>query len=204
MQREVPFEPEAVLHELYSLEQIVSSIAAGSWAGGGGGDAQLPARFSADDAAAGLQEWQEQSGESSGVLACAPMGSECGCRCLAGPAPAPASSPAAQQPTHDAFCCHDMMHSVAATAPTPTPALHPLVAQADSEEWSEEEDGLDSRTRKRLERTTLSSTPGRRPTPGGGGGSARRRSGPGAGGGGGLAAQGSSGSLSAGGSGRRR
>lgn len=97
-----------------------------------------------------------------------------------------------------------MMHSVAATAPTPTPALHPLVAQADSEEWSEEEDGLDSRTRKRLERTTLSSTPGRRPTPGGGGGSARRRSGPGAGGGGGLAAQGSSGSLSAGGSGRRR
>ena len=63
MQHEVPFEPEAVLHELYSLEQIVSSIAAGSWAGGGGGgDAQLPARFSADDAAAGPQEWHDQSG----------------------------------------------------------------------------------------------------------------------------------------------
>ncbi|KAI7841130.1 hypothetical protein COHA_005100 [Chlorella ohadii] len=67
MQHEVPFEPESVLHELYSLEQIVSSIAAGSWAGsgGGGGDAQLPARFSADDAAAGLQGWHDHSGASA-------------------------------------------------------------------------------------------------------------------------------------------
>ncbi len=97
------------------------------------------------------------------------------------------------------------------TAPChPLPHLLPIESQlpsfcADSEEWSEEEDGLDSRTRKRLERASLSSTPGRRPTPGGGG-SARRRSGPGGGGGagGGLAARGSSGSLSAGGSGRRR
>lgn len=68
MQREVPFQPEAVLHELYGLEQIVSSIAGGSWAGGGGGLEGAPsARFSADDAAAGFHEWQEHSGEAACV-----------------------------------------------------------------------------------------------------------------------------------------
>lgn len=33
MAHEVPFDAEAVLHELYNLESIVSSVAAGSWAG---------------------------------------------------------------------------------------------------------------------------------------------------------------------------
>ncbi|KAL4438683.1 hypothetical protein ABPG77_006287 [Micractinium sp. CCAP 211/92] len=67
MQQEMPFQPEAVLHELYSLDQLVQSIAAGSWAApAGGGLEQAPsARFSADDAAAGLHDW-EHSEDSEG------------------------------------------------------------------------------------------------------------------------------------------
>ena len=82
MRREVPFQPESVLHELYSLEQIVSSIAAGSWAAGGGGgpggggDAPA-ARFSADDAAAGFHEWQDHSGAG---LPCR-LAASAGCLC---------------------------------------------------------------------------------------------------------------------------
>jgi hypothetical protein len=67
MRREVPFQPEGMLHELYSLEQIVQGCASGGGSGGGGGLGQAAAaaaRFSADDAAAGFHEWQEQSGES--------------------------------------------------------------------------------------------------------------------------------------------
>lgn len=33
MEHEVPFDPAAVLHELYSLESIVTSVQAGDWAG---------------------------------------------------------------------------------------------------------------------------------------------------------------------------
>lgn len=205
MQHEVPFEPEAVLHELYSLEQIVSSIAAGSWAGGGGGgDAQLPARFSADDAAAGLQEWHDQSGaqQLAGAQAWA-----------VGVAVFPEEGAAVPalvcwmtRGIGGGRCLRLQLVFFLWLAAAIILAPSTPCTRADSEEWSEEEDGLDSRTRKRLERTSLSSTPGRRPTPGGGG-SARRRSGAGGGGGGGaagLSARGSSGSLSAGVSGRRR
>lgn len=38
MEQEVPFDPEAVLHELYALESIVASVAAGNW------DRQVPKR----------------------------------------------------------------------------------------------------------------------------------------------------------------
>ncbi|KAL4440084.1 hypothetical protein ABPG75_003085 [Micractinium tetrahymenae] len=136
MQQEVPFQPEAVLHELYSLDQLVQSIAAGSWAApaGGGLEQAASARFSADDAAAGLYEW-DHSDDSGGFS-------------------------------------------------------------------DEEDEGLDRRTRHRMERG-LSSTPGRRPVAGGGGGgggSQRRRNSSGN-----LAASRSSGSLGAAGSaGRRR
>jgi hypothetical protein len=66
MRREVPFRAEEVLHSLYSLDQLVQQIAAGGWRSAAGGaplgPAPLAARFSADDAAAGLHEWQEHSG----------------------------------------------------------------------------------------------------------------------------------------------
>ena len=65
MRREVPFQPEGMLMQLYSLEQIVQGCASGGSGAGGLGQAPTAAaRFSADDAAAGFHEWQEQSGES--------------------------------------------------------------------------------------------------------------------------------------------
>jgi hypothetical protein len=62
MRREVPFQAETMLHDLYSLDQMVNSISSGSWAGGGGGGGSLqpPARLSAADA----EEWEAHaSGE---------------------------------------------------------------------------------------------------------------------------------------------
>ncbi|PSC73811.1 E3 ubiquitin-ligase ORTHRUS 2-like [Micractinium conductrix] len=62
MQQELPFQPEDLLSELYSLDQLVQSIAAGSWPGGGGGGpppAGMAQRFGADD-------WGEHSDDSHG------------------------------------------------------------------------------------------------------------------------------------------
>lgn len=60
MLQEVPFSPEAVLHDLYSLDQVVCQIAAGTWTTAVGSTEQMQAaRFNAEDAAAGLHEWQE-------------------------------------------------------------------------------------------------------------------------------------------------
>ncbi len=52
------------------LDQLVQSIAAGSWAApAGGGLEQAPsARFSADDAAAGLHDWEHSGEISSGAF----------------------------------------------------------------------------------------------------------------------------------------
>ncbi|GAB4823708.1 hypothetical protein N2152v2_010754 [Parachlorella kessleri] len=50
MEQEVPFDPEALLGELYSLESIVHSVQAGEWASSGQLHGRGPQLLSADDA----------------------------------------------------------------------------------------------------------------------------------------------------------
>lgn len=74
LRREVPFQPEALLRDLYRLEGIVTACTAGSWAGDAGlGGSGGPAahRLGAEDAADGEEWCEEEDSEDDGLDAAA-------------------------------------------------------------------------------------------------------------------------------------